>query len=89
MYVDGWKFNKDFNRITNIDDFLDEVTKEAGGLAGYDFGNNAKATTTVAAVFKAINYFVSEGEMNDVFAEMPAALKEFIKKSIGGKQLIL
>jgi uncharacterized protein (DUF2267 family) len=89
VYVDGWKFDKDFNRITHIDDFLDEVRKEDGGLAGYDFGNNEKASAAVAAVFKAMGYFVSEGEMNDVIAEMPAALKEFIKKSIGGRQMIL
>lgn len=42
VYVDGWKFDKDFNRISHLDDYLDEVRREDGGLAGYDFGNNRK-----------------------------------------------
>lgn len=89
VYVDGWKFDYDFNRIHHVDDFLDEVKKEDEGLAGYDFGNNAKAKLAVASVFKALNYFVSEGEMNDIMSVMPQEIKEFIKESIAGKKIIL
>ena len=71
VYVDGWRFNKVFNRISHINDFLDEVRQEDGGLAGYDFGNNSKARVAVASVFKALNHFVSEGEMNDIIDVMP------------------
>lgn len=89
VYVDGWKFDKDFNRISHINEFLDEVRKEDGGLAGYDFGNNAKAKIAVATVFKTMNYFVSEGEMNDIIDVMPEELKLFIKKCIAGNEIIL
>lgn len=85
VYVDGWKFDKDFNRIHHVNDFLDEIRKEDRGLAGYDFGNNSKAEIAVASVFKALNNFVSEGEMNDITDVMPAELKEFIKESIADK----
>lgn len=88
VYVDGWRFNKDFNRISHIDDFLDEVRQEDGGLAGYDFGNNSKARVAVASVFKALNYFVSEGEMNDIIDVMPTELKQFIKESIAGNETV-
>lgn len=87
VYVDGWKFNKDFNRIRHLNDFLDEVRREDGGLAGFDFGNDAMAEITVASVFKVLSYFVSEEEMNDVRGIMPAELKEFIKESIAGKNV--
>jgi len=89
VYVDGWLFNKDFNRISHINDFLDEVRQEDGGLAGYDFVNNSKAGFAVAAVFKALNYFVSEEEMNDIIDVMSRELKEFIKESIAGKETVL
>ena len=56
VYVDGWRFDKDFNRISHINEFLDEVRQEDGGLAGYDFSNNSKARVAVASVFKALNY---------------------------------
>ena len=89
VYVDGWRFNKDFNRINQINDFLDGVRQEDGGLAGYDFGNNSKAGVAVASIFKALNYFVSEGEMNDIIDVMPTELKQFIKESIAGNETVL
>ena len=89
VYVDSWRFDKDFNRISHINDFLDEVRQEDGGLTGYDFGNNSKAGVAVASVFKALNYFVSEGEMNDIIDVMPTELKQFIKKSIAGNETVL
>ncbi|HET9056738.1 MAG TPA: DUF2267 domain-containing protein [Chitinophagaceae bacterium] len=88
VYVDGWIFDKDFNRIHHLSDFIDEVRKEDGGLAGYDFGNDDKARYAVAAVFKGLNFFVSEGEMDDLINVMPQELKKFIKESIAGKETI-
>ena len=89
VYVDGWRFNKDFHRISYINDFLDGVRQEDGGLAGYDFGNNSKAGVAVASIFKALNYFVSEVEMNDIIDVMPTELKQFIKESIAGNETVL
>ena len=82
VYVAGWRFDKNVNRISHVNDFLDEVTQEDGGLAAYDFGKNSKAGVAVASVFKALKYFVSEGEMNDIINVMPTELKQFIKESI-------
>ncbi len=87
-YVDGWKFNKDFSRITHVIDFLDEIRKEDGELAGYDFGNDAKAKHAVVTVFKALGRFVSEGEMEDIIAALPKELKVLIKKDIIGNKII-
>lgn len=89
VYVDGWKFNKDFQRISHVSDFLNEVRMEDGAQAGYDFGNNAMARIAVAAVFKALSYFVSDGEMEDVIGVMPEDLKVFIKESIAGNETVL
>jgi uncharacterized protein (DUF2267 family) len=89
VYVDGWEFDKPFNRLCHIEDFLEEVRKEDMELAGYDFGNDKCAEKLIAAVFKALNYFVSEGEFTDVLAEMPEEMKKFIKKSIAGNEFLL
>ena len=89
VYVDGWKFNKPISRIRHLDDFLDEVREEDGGLAGYDFGNKASAKVAVGAVFKALHFFVTEGEMNAITGVMPGELKKFIKETIAGKDMIL
>lgn len=82
VYVDGWKFNREFTRIKHIHDFFNEVRREDDQQAGYDFGNDVKAANAVGAVFRALNYYVSEGEMNDLINTMPAELKEFILNNI-------
>lgn len=89
VYVDGWKFSKDFIRITHIEDFLEEVRKEDGGLAWFDFGDVANTKRAVSAVFKALKYFVSDGEMHDIMDILPTELKKFIKESLLGSETIL
>jgi len=89
VYVDGWKFNKDFDRISHVNDFIDEVRREDRGLAGYDFGNDESAEKAVAAVFKAMKYFVSEGEFKDLMAVLPEEIKLFVRESIEGRGIIL
>lgn len=88
-YVDGWKFNKDSNRISLVNDFIDELRKEDRGLSGYDFSNDSKAKIAVTTVFKALNYFVSEEEMKDMVDILPADLQKFIKESISGQGTVL
>jgi uncharacterized protein (DUF2267 family) len=89
VYVDGWKFNKPYNRISHINDFFDEIRQEDKELAALDFGNNERASKTVSSVFKTLKYFVSEGEMNNISAMLPKQLREFIEESISGKETIL
>lgn len=87
VYVDGWKFGNEFTRISHLNEFLDEIRKEGGQQAGYDFGNNIKARAAVAAVFKALNYFISEGEMDDITEAMPAELRKFIQETLQGNKI--
>ncbi len=89
MYVDGWKYDKDFNRINHVNDFVEEVRLEDEGLSGYDFDNYSKAMDAVAVLFKALNYYVSENEMNAIMGVMPTALKKFINDTIAGEGTVL
>jgi uncharacterized protein (DUF2267 family) len=89
VYVDRWKFSRPFSRVSHLDDFLEEVRQEDAGMAGYDFGNDTKAGIAVAAVFRVLSHFVSEGEMNDIMGVMPAEIKEFIRESIIANKTII
>jgi uncharacterized protein (DUF2267 family) len=89
VYADGWKYNKDFVRLNHTHDFLEEVRKEDGGQAGYDLGNDTRAQKAVAAVMKAMSYFITEGEMDDVAGMLPVELKRFILQSISSKNTVL
>ena len=89
VYVDGWKFDKDIGHISHLNDFLDEVKREDEGRSEYDFENNSKAMIAVSAVFKALNYFADEDEMNEIINVLPPRLKTFITESLSGEGTIL
>lgn len=89
VYVDGWKYAEPFKRIHHVDEFLDEIRIEDGQTAGYDFGNNEEAKKAVTAVFRVLNLFVSDGEVEDVVAVLPKELKEFVREALGEKKLVL
>ena len=89
VYVDGWKFTKGFNPISHIADFLEEVRKEDGRLAEFDFGDLPNTKAAITAVFKALKYFISDSEMQDIMDVLPAALKKFVKHSLVGTETIL
>jgi len=89
VYVDRWTFKKEFRRIGTLAEFLDEVRQEDDRTAGYDFGNDARARQAVSAVFRALHYFVSEGELDDLADTLPAELKDFIRHSLSGNKTVL
>ena len=89
VFVDGWKYSRPYRRIHSLSEFLDEVRAEDGKLAGYDFGNNTRASKAVAAVFNALHYFVSAGEMEDVSAMLPPELKTFIRQTLEGNKIVM
>lgn len=89
IYVDGWKFGKDFKRIKYVTDFLDDVRRQDANLVSYDLEDDESARLAIAAVLKTMNAFVSEGEMNDVIGILPPRLKEFFKESLAGNDYIL
>ena len=89
VYVDGWNFERVFSRISHVEDFLDEVRKEDGDRAGYDFGNDIKARLGVEAVIKALGYFVSDGEIDDIIDLLPKEIKEFTRHALASNETVL
>jgi len=89
VYVDGWNFSKDYSKLSHLNDFLDEVCREDGGLAGYDFRDSSATKRAVSAVFNALKYFVSEKEIHDIIDVLPSEVKIFIKDCLFGNEIIL
>lgn len=83
VYVDQWNPSRTFRRIHTLEEFFDMIRGEDGNMAAYDFGNNESAKKNTRAVFRTLNYYLSEGEFNDVKAVLPAEIKKFIADSIG------
>ncbi len=89
VYADGWKFSKDYLHISELNDFMEEIKQEDGGLSGYDFSDPEKAETAITVVFKALNYIISEEEMIDIISVLSPALQIFIKEKLMGEGTVL
>jgi uncharacterized protein (DUF2267 family) len=89
VYVDGWKPSRKFKRIQHLSEFLDEIRKEDRNQAGYDFGNNTKATEAVKAVFRTLSYFISDGETHDMAEMMPGEIKKLIKETLDSRRIVV
>lgn len=74
VYVDGWKVSHR-ERIRSWDEFLLEMLEAGGATAADDFENRQTAALAVAAVLGVLLKYISEGEMADILAQLPAQLK--------------
>jgi uncharacterized protein (DUF2267 family) len=78
IYVDGWKPTRPYERIKHVKDFFDDIRKEDGATAGYDFGNDDKMKIMVGCVFRTLKYHISKGEMDNIINCLPADISEMI-----------
>lgn len=88
VYVDRWSMHKEANKITDLEEFIDEVRRQDGKLAAYDFGNNDDAIHAIKSVFRVLSLYLSDGEFKDIIAVMPDHLKKFVQASIERKSTL-
>ncbi len=78
--VDGWHISESPDKsIKHIDDLIHAVMEEDGRTAPRDFGNEEQAKEAIKAVIRVIKRHVSQGEIEDVEAELPKHLKELFE----------
>ncbi len=76
IYVDGWKLSETPEKIKNVSEFVEEVMKYDRPRAQQDFADKEEAIKAIKAVFRVIKRHISDGEAQDVEAELPKQLKE-------------
>ncbi|TNE60409.1 MAG: DUF2267 domain-containing protein [Bacteroidetes bacterium] len=75
IYVDGWRFSNEARELRHLGDFI-EAVREAGGRATLnDFVTDYETEVAIRAVFRVLRNYVSEGEIADILATLPAELK--------------
>jgi len=80
--VDGWKLSEFPDKsIKNTEEFVKAIIDQDRRSADNDFGDEDQAKDVVKAIFRVINRHVSEGEMEDLAAELPKVIKEFIEEA--------
>jgi uncharacterized protein (DUF2267 family) len=79
--VDGWHYHEKPERIKTIEEFIQRVMEEDKRLAHHDLPNEEEALKAIKAVFGAVKEYVSEGELEDVEAELPEQLKSLMEQA--------
>jgi len=82
LYVDNWKYREKPLKLKSKQEFLDEVEKYQSQYGESDFSWNKTTEKLVQIVFKALNNYISEGEFEDVIAQMPLELKAYFRESL-------
>ena len=75
VYVDGWKISHEYRTMRHLGDFIEAVREADGRGSSYDFVTDYEVTEAIQAVFRVLKNHVSEGEIDDVIAVLPAELK--------------
>jgi len=76
IYVDGWKIgNGNYHESRNIGDFI-EAFREADSQQAYISDYEAKEA--IQAVFRVLKRHVSQGEIFDIIAVLPAEMKSLL-----------
>ena len=87
VYVEGWKLNEGKDRIKHLSDFIDDVKSEDYLTADFDFGDNKNSEAIINTVFDVLRMYISDGEMDDIKAQLPKELKPLVNKRITIKKL--
>ena len=78
IYVDGWQGNTEAKAMRNLGDFIEAVREEGGPGLIRDFIADNDVLKDVRAVLQVVKRHVSEGEMEDVLATLPATLRTLL-----------
>lgn len=79
-YIEGWKIPGKTKRLKTQEEFLSDIVQHVPvGPALRDFGDPETTRKKVAGVLHVLNKNVSEGEMQDVKAQLPKPIAELLE----------
>lgn len=77
VYVDGWIPAKQHQKTYSKNSFIEEMANE-DRAAGDDFTNPEGVIFSAKAVFKALQKYISPGEMDNIKNVLPRELKDLV-----------
>lgn len=84
IYVDEWKYRDKPLDLNTVEDFKEEVKLHQVQYGEQEFNWSKSTEEIIKTVFAALNTYVSEGEFEDIIAQMPKDLKELFRGSVTG-----
>lgn len=81
-YVDGWTLSQGQERIKHLEDFIKEVRQQDGRAGLFDFETEEDVKLAIIGVFVSLRQYVSEGELEDIAAQLPKELKPLVEQRV-------
>lgn len=75
IYVDQWKYREKPLDLNTVEDFKEEVKQHQMQYGEQEFSWSKSTEEIIRIVFAELNTYVTEGEFEDIIAQMPKDLK--------------
>ncbi len=79
IYADNWKFSEKPIDISTKEEFIAEVEKHQQQFGEREFSWNKPTEEIIQIVFSSLGKYISDGEYEDIIAQMPENIKELFK----------
>ena len=76
VYVDGWKFSQQPERIATREEFFEALRKKYPNTTGRPLGDYQSLRKDVKSVYQVLKNYEPEGEVNHVKAQLPQGLAD-------------
>ena len=81
IYVDGWRIGAKQQRIGNAEAFISEVRYPPAKKIYTDFTSDEQVAQAIRTVFAMLEEKVSQGEISDIVANLPADLRPLFQEN--------
>ena len=81
IYVEQWKYSEDPIRVKTLEEFSRRVEEEQRKFGERQFNWNESTIDIAKTVITLLHKYVSEGEFEDVVAELPKGIKSLFPES--------
>ncbi len=82
VYVDNWKYREKPIGIKTIEEFSSEVEKHQAQYGEQEFDWGQSTEKIVKTVFRELGAYISEGEFEDIMAQMPKEIKGLFRETV-------
>ncbi len=82
LYADNWKYHEKPLKMKTTQEFAEEVEKHQAQYGEQDFSWNMTTPELIKVVLRALNKYISPGELDNIIAQMPLELKSFFRESM-------
>lgn len=82
LYVDQWSLREKPKRLKTIEDFVQEVEHEQFQMGEREFNWSLSTEDIVRKTISCLRKYISDGEMNDIVAELSTELKPLFSEHV-------